>query len=141
MVVVAAVAAIAYCALMSGSKGFCTGGVTAEGSFIDSAGNAIQAAPPCIQLTLRPSGLILVAIMAIVIGTLTVILRRARSRTDAIKYIDRGTAAIGILVIASVVISHVWFWAIPITEWNGAGTFIYPFPFGAVDLVTYPMAP
>jgi len=34
-----------------------------------------------------------------------------------------------------VVIAQVWFMLTPLVEWNGAGTFYYPFPFGAVETV------
>lgn len=140
MIVVAAFAAFAYYVLMTSSKGFCAGGVAGDGRFIDSAGNVIASAPPCIQLTLRPSGVIFIAIVAIVIGALTLVLRRARSESDAIKYLNRATAAIGILVAASILISHVWFWTIPITEWSGSGVILFPFPFGSVDVVISTMS-
>ena len=29
---------------------------------------------------------------------------------------------------------------IPITDWDGTGTFFYPFPFGSVELDTEPMS-
>lgn len=52
---------------------------------------------------------------------------------------DRAAAAIVILVIASIVVSQVWLGMIPITEWDGTGTFDYPFPFGSVELEATPM--
>jgi hypothetical protein len=48
---------------------------------------------------------------------------------------DRGVH----LAIASVLISEIWFSLVPKTDWNGSGTFFYPFPFGAVHFETTPM--
>lgn len=140
LVVVAAFAAFGYFVLMASSKGYCAGGISGEG-FIDSAGNAVAAAPSCIQLTLRPSGVVFLVIVAIVFFALSVVLRRARTELDAISYLNRAAWAIGVVVVASVVISHVWFFAIPITEWDGTGTFIYPFPFGTVEMLLSTMTP
>ena len=44
-----------------------------------------------------------------------------------------------ILAVASVVISQVWFALIPITDWDGTGAFVYPYPFGAVDMQITPL--
>lgn len=139
LVVVAVFAAVAYGVFMSASKGYCPGGVTGDGAFTDAAGRVVEVAPTCINLTLGPSGLIFLAIAAIVIGALTVVLRRANDQASAMRYLDRSAALIAILVVVSVIISQVWFAMIPITEWDGAGTFFYPFPFGSVDLVTHQM--
>lgn len=140
LIIVAVFAALGYAVLMAASKGFCAGGVTGDGTYIDSAGNAIASAPPCVQLTLRPSFLVFAGIAAIVVVALTIVLRRARTETDAVRYLNRAAAAVAILAVASVVISQVWFMATPITEWDGSGAIFFPFPFGTVDVVrsTFP---
>lgn len=139
LTVLAVVAAVIYGVFMSASKGYCPGGVTGDGAFTDAAGNVVDVAPICINLTLRPSFLIYLAIAAIVIGALTVVLRRANDQVTAMRYLDRGAALIAIFVVVSVIISQVWFAMIPITAWDGSGAFFYPFPFGSVDLETHPM--
>ncbi|UNK69589.1 hypothetical protein [Microbacterium sp. H1-D42] len=138
LLVVGVLAALGYAAFMSASKGFCPGGVS-DGGFIDAAGNPTDVAPTCVNLTLRPSPLILAAIAVIVFWALTRVLRRAVDVPSAIRIVDRAAAAIVILVVASVVISQVWFALIPLTDWDGTGTFFYPFPFGSVDMQTSPM--
>lgn len=134
LLVVGLVAAVGYSMFMTGSKGYCPGGVNTDGSFIDAAGNATDTAPSCITLTLRPSGLVFVAIIVIAFSALTMVISRATDVASAIRYLDRATAVIAILAVASVVISQIWFRMIPITDWDGTGTFFYPFPFGSVDL-------
>lgn len=140
LLIVGVLSVVGYSMFAKGSKGYCPGGVTADGGFIDAAGDATDNAPLCVNLTLQPSGLVLIAIAAIVIGALSLVLRRAANVPSAIRYLDRAAAAVVILAVASLVISHVWFAMIPITEWNGTGTFFYPFPFGSVELETAPMS-
>ena len=139
LVVFAMLAAIGYTAFTVASKGFCPGGVNADGTFVDAAGNDTQLAPSCINLTLQPSVFIYIGIFAIVIGALTFVLRRASDVPTALRYLDRGAVMVVILTAASVAISQIWFAMIPITDWNGTGTFFYPFPFGSVDLTVTPM--
>ena len=139
LLVVGLVAAVGYSLFMTSSKGYCPGGVTADGSFVDAAGNATDTAPVCINLTLEPSWLVFLAIAAVAFGALTMVLRRAADVPSAIRYLDRAAVAIVIIAVASVAISQIWFAMIPITEWDGTGTFFYPFPFGSVELETEPM--
>lgn len=139
LLVTAVIAAFGYGALMTASKGYCPGGVTADGEFIDAAGSLVDMAPTCINLTLKPNGLIYLVLAAIVLYALTVVLRRASDVPSAVRYLDRAAAATAILIVASIIIAQVWFALIPISDWNGSGTFFYPFPFGSVELVTSPM--
>lgn len=126
LILTAGIAAAAYATLTHATKGFCPGPADA----VD---------PSCISLTLQPSGLVYMAIFAIVVVNLNFVLRRANTLESTLRYLDRAAAIIAILVVASVLISQIWFALIPITEWDGSGTFFYPFPFGAVDLVTTPV--
>lgn len=139
LIVVAALAAFGYGAFTTGSAGYCPGGVTGDGRFLDADGKATEAVPSCVNLTLQPSGLIYVAIVALVIGALTMVLRRATDERSAIRYLDRAAAVIVILAVVSIVISVVWMRMIPITDWDGAGTFFSPFPFGSIDVNISPM--
>ncbi|MFU8948041.1 hypothetical protein ACLRGF_15065 [Mycetocola zhadangensis] len=135
----AVLAVVGYGVMAAASKSYCPGGVTADGTFIDAAGDPVEAAPMCISLTLGPNGLIYLAVALIVITTLTAVLRHATDVPSAVRYLDRAAAAVTILVLASVIIAQIWFAMIPVTDWNGSGTFFYPFPFGSVELVTSPM--
>ena len=140
LLVVGLVAAAGYSMCTTAGAGYCPGGVDADGGFIDAAGNATDTAPMCITLTLRPSGLVFLAIAAIAFGAITLVLRRAVDVPSALRYLDRAAAAIVIITVASVVISQIWFALIPITEWDGTGAFFYPFPFGSVDMDTQPIS-
>ncbi len=133
-------AAAGYSIFMTSNKGYCPGGVTADGSFTDAAGNVTDTAPLCVSLSLHPSPLVFIAIAAIAFAAITMVLRRAADIPSAIRYLDRAAAVIAILAVASVVISQIWFAMIPITDWDGTGTFFYPFPFGLVELTTEPMS-
>lgn len=134
LIVVALVATLGYAAFMTGSKGYCAGGVSPDGGFIDADGTPTDTATSCITLNLRPSILAYAAIIAIVLGVLTKMLRRATDEACAVRYLDKAAAAIAIIAVASLVISQIWFLLIPITDWDGTGTFFFPFPFGSVDV-------
>jgi hypothetical protein len=140
LLVVGLAGAVGYSLFMTSGKGYCPGGVSADGSFVDAAGEPTDTAPMCVYLDLHPSPVIFIALAAIVLTAITLVLRRAADSSSALRYLDRAAAAIAILAIASVVISQIWFALIPITDWDGAGTFFYPFPFGSVELRTEPMS-
>lgn len=140
LLLVGLAAAAGYSMFMTSYKGYCPGGVASDGSFTDAAGNATDTAPLCVSLLLQPSVLVFIAIAAIAFAAITMVLRRAADIPSAIRYLDRAAAAIVILAVVSVVISQIWFAMIPITDWDGTGTFFYPFPFGSVELTTEPMS-
>ncbi len=139
LIVTAVLAALAYSALMTASKGSCPGSMTADGEFIDATGKVVNAAPDCVSLELGPSGLVYLTIVAIVIHALTLVLRHANDVPSAARFLERAAAAIVVLVVASIIIAQVWFAMIPLTEGNSTGPYFYPFPFGTVELVIEPM--
>lgn len=134
-------AGVAYLILPRGSRAFCPGGVDGSGGFLDANGDPTGVAPSCIQLTLAPSPLVIIAIAVIVIACLTRLLRRAGTVGEALRILDRAALAIGILVAVSIAVAMVWFWMIPITDWTPAGatSLFFPFPFAAVDVTVTPM--
>ncbi|MEV8252479.1 hypothetical protein AB0O95_00790 [Rhodoglobus sp. NPDC076762] len=139
LIITAALAAFGYGTFLVASKGICAGGFNGDGDFIDADGSVTESVPQCISLTLGPSGVIYIAIAVIAILAIRAVQRRASTVAEALRYLDRAAAAIVILVVASLVISYVWFSLIPITDWNGSGTFFFPFPFGAVEVDISPM--
>ncbi|RLQ81556.1 hypothetical protein D9V28_13335 [Mycetocola zhadangensis] len=139
LLIVAVGALLGYSVLASASSGFCPGGVNSDGGFLDASGAAVDAAPLCVQLTLRPSVVVYLAVAGIVLFALGRVLRTAEDEHSARRILDRAALLVMATVVACVVISQVWFAMLPITEWDGTGTFVYPFPFGSVDMVTTPM--
>lgn len=77
------IVAFLYPAFMSGSKGICPGGVDANGGFVDSAGQSVDEAPQCIQLTLAPSPLVYVAIAVILLLALGRVMKAVDERGAA----------------------------------------------------------
>ncbi|WP_291055377.1 hypothetical protein [Herbiconiux sp.] len=141
MVIAAVVAGLIYSFLTVASKGICVGGVDGSGGFIDSSGNPTDAAPSCLILTLGPNPLMLVLFAAIVVLALTRVLNRAQSEKDAVRIIDRSVVAVAVLAALGIVISQIWFGLIPTWDWTPTGSysFVYPFPFGSVELSITPM--
>lgn len=143
LLIVTLVSGLGYSMVMLASKGYCAGGVTAGGGFVDATGEAISSAPMCIDLRLGPSVFVFLALGILVLATLGRVLRRAATERDALRMLDRAARAVVIIVVASAVIAHVWFALIPITDFSPGGSyaFWYPFPFGSVSTDVTPMAP
>lgn len=43
------------------------------------------------------------------------------------------------LAPSPLVVAQVWFWVLPLYGIDGQGAYVFPFPFGSVDVVTTPM--
>lgn len=139
LVIAALVAGFGYAALTQASSSYCPGGFDSDGNYVDWAGNATDVVPSCVNLALRPSPFVLIAIAAIVVWALGAVIRRATDETAALRLIDRAALAVIIVAAASLFISQVWFGLLPVTSWDGTGTFVYPFPFGSVEMTTSEM--
>ncbi|TQL48090.1 hypothetical protein FB562_1171 [Homoserinimonas aerilata] len=140
MVVAVALVIFAYSVFVLASRGYCPGGSSGDGGFVDSSGEATETAPLCMQLTLGPSPLVFVALVVIVVAAITRVLRKTQDEQAAIRMLDKAILLIVTVAVASVVISQVWFWQIPLTDWDGAGYFfIFPFPFGLVNVEVTPL--
>ena len=74
------ITAFLYPVFMTASKGICPGGVDANGGFIDSAGQPVDEAPQCIQLTLAPSPLVYIAIAVILLLALGRVIKATDER-------------------------------------------------------------
>lgn len=131
--------AIVYSALSTASQGRCPGGVTGDGGYIDSNGDPTDVAPMCVNLTLRPSPIVFIAIAAIVIIAITLVLRRADSERAALRIIDRAVILMVAVTIGWAALTMVSFFAIPLESWDGVDPFMIPFTFGNTDIDVSPM--
>ena len=136
LLLISLLAAALYPAFMNASKGYCAGGVNAEGGFIDSAGRSIDEAPLCVQLQLGPSPLVYVGIAVLVWLALGRVMK-ASDDAAALKILDRSAILVGCLVLVAVVVSQVWFALTPVdTLTSGSFSVMSPFPFGLIDVST-----
>jgi hypothetical protein len=141
LLVMALAGALIYSILTTATWARCLGGYDGTGGFIDGSGGATDLAPVCLTVTLRPNSTMYAVIALVVIGALSSILKKARSEVDALRYLTAARVVIVVLVIISVVVSHVWFWTLPVDDWNGGATnFISPNPFGSVTAIVAPQA-
>ena len=138
---VAALALLAYMTFTRGSAGTCAGGIGGDGGYIDSNGNPTDTVPQCISLTLEPSPVVIIAVVLTFIVALTLVIRRAQIVPAARRILDRATIVILAIAAVSLVVSLVWFGLLPIRDWSPDGEwgFVFPFPFGSVDLSITPM--
>ncbi|PPF41930.1 hypothetical protein C5B85_18160 [Pseudoclavibacter sp. AY1F1] len=141
LVLAAAASAGLYSLLMVASRGGCFGGIdTASGDFIDYNGQLTETEPLCYSLQLGPSPFVLLALGIIVVSALTRVLRTAKSEAEARRTLARATLAIVLVTLGSMVIAVAWFMLLPLEEWQGTGTLIFPFPFADVDIETWPLS-
>ncbi|MDN4615505.1 hypothetical protein P5G50_13705 [Leifsonia sp. F6_8S_P_1B] len=128
-------AAVVYSTL-SGSKGSCPGGFSADG-YVDAAGDPTDVAPQCFQATLHPSPVVYLAIAVTVIVAVT----RAARATDldrALRTLNRATILVVAIAVVSMVIATVWIFVSPAPT---DGTVFFPFPFGSGTMTITPMEP
>jgi hypothetical protein len=141
LLITALVGALAYSLLTTGTWARCLGGYDGSGGFIDGSGEATELAPTCLTLTLRANPLIYVVLALIVIGALSSVLKKSRSEADALRYVDAAAVVVVLLLATCIVVSHVWFWNLPVQDWDGGTTdFFYPFLFGSVTADITPQA-
>ncbi|WP_426622297.1 hypothetical protein [Microbacterium sp. As-52] len=139
VVMMAVIAVLVYSTLTVASRSYCPGGIDGSGGFIDSSGQPTDEAPVCIDLTLRPSPLVYIAIAAIVLITLGRVMKASDERS-ALKTLNRASIGVAALVVLAIVVSLVWFFLIPMEEFtSGSWTVFSPFPFGTIDVTTTPL--
>lgn len=126
---------------MLASRGGCFGGINAgSGDFIGFDGQPTETEPLCYSLQLGPSPFVLLALGIIVVSALTRVLRTARSEADARRTLARAALAIVLVTIGSMVVAVTWFMLLPVDDWQGTGSLIFPFPFANVDIETWPIS-
>lgn len=139
LIIVTLLATAAYMTLTGASRGFCPGGITGDGRFLDASGQITDVAPDCITLNLKPSPLVLVALIGLVFWALSAVQRRAVDTASALRYLNRAMVIIVVLALVAGLIAHVWFRILPLETWAETRTLISPFPFGSVDMTVSPM--
>lgn len=139
VLILAVIAALVYPTLMVASRSYCPGGIDGSGGFIDASGQPTGEAPVCIDLKLSPSPLVYIAIAAIVLLALGRVMKASDERS-ALKTLNRASIGVAALVVLAIVVSHVWFFLIPMEGFtSGSWTVFSPFPFGNIDVTTTPM--
>lgn len=141
LILLALVASIIYSTLATSSMGTCPGGFDSSGGFIDADGNPVAVAPSCITLTLGPNPLLFVVFALIGIGALSSALKKSKTDADALRYINAAAIVIVVITVVCLVVSHFWFWTLPLEQWDGTGDFFLfgPFPFAVMTTEISPM--
>ena len=139
VLLVSLIAALVYPAFIGASAGYCAGGVDGEGGFVDAAGRPVDTAPACVELTLKPSPLVYVGIVLIVLFAISRVLK-APDEAGALRILDRSLTGVCVLVAVAIVVSQVWFHLIPIADFMaGTASVLSPFPFGFIDVANTPL--
>ncbi|MBA8815492.1 hypothetical protein FHX48_000544 [Microbacterium halimionae] len=137
--IIGLVSAFIYSVFMTGSQGACLGGMTGDGGFLNAAGEPTDVAPSCVQLVLRPSPLVFLSLIAVFLWAMSSLQRKAVTEAAALRTLRRAENIIMIVAVGALVIGQLWFWQIPVSEWDGTGTFFFPFPFASGEMTVSPM--
>ncbi|MGO4104635.1 hypothetical protein AB4Y63_11820 [Leifsonia sp. YAF41] len=127
LVATAVLSAVAYWILGNASRVTCPGGVNADGSYLDSAGNPTDVAPVCISLTLQPNSLVFILLAATVIGAVAIARRFATSVQQARWILDGSLLLLIAIVIVCLSTSYQTLFAIPLTDWQPGSPVPIPF--------------
>lgn len=132
--------AVLFPAFMSGSRGYCPGGVDGNGGFIDASGRPVDEAPMCVQLSLGPSPLVHVGIALIVLFAIGRVMKASDERA-ALRILERAIQGAGLLAVVAIIVSNVWFLMTPIEGFSsGSWSVFSPFPFGIISVEITPMS-
>jgi len=140
LLIVTVIAGFAYGTFTAAGAAGCAGGYDGNGGYLDGAGRATDAVPTCMELTLRPSPFVFIAIGLIVVLAIGRVLK-ATDEQIALRTLDRAATGIVALVVIAIVVSHVWFQLVPLHDLvsSDSWTVISPFPFGTIDVSTEPV--
>lgn len=112
----AVLVSVAYSVLSTASRGICPGGLTGDGSFLDANGQTTDAAPVCLNLTLRPNWLIYLVVFAIVLIGIVVADRAAPER--ATRVLGVALAAAVVVPLAAAAVGYLWLFGFPLEAWR-----------------------
>ena len=133
----AVLASLVYTALSHATQGICPGGFDGSGGFIDADGGPTDTAPTCLTVSLLPGPIVYGIIGGTIIGVLSVILRRASSQAQALRFISRARWIVCGVALVSILVAQVWFAQLDVTSWDGGPIdVLFPFPFasGSVEI-------
>ncbi|HXH35811.1 MAG TPA: hypothetical protein VNJ54_15625 [Plantibacter sp.] len=137
LLVWAVLASLVYTALSHATQGICPGGFDGSGAFIDADGMPTDTAPNCLTVSLLPSPFVYGIIGGSVIAVLSIILRRASSQAEALRFISRARWIVCGVALASILVAQIWFAQLDLSSWNGGPIqVLFPFPFssGSVEI-------
>ena len=127
--------ACAYAWVTTATRGGCRSGVTVGGD-VDASGLEPRSGELCYTLSLSPSPLMYAALAGAFLFALSRAIRNAADVSAAVFVLDRTVAVAAVVVAVSAVLSHLWFWRIPVEEWIiDPGLIVYSvFPMGQITL-------
>lgn len=87
-----------------------------------------------VNLTLRPTPLVFLAIAVVFFTALHRVLNRTSDEASAVRVFRRASLVAVLIAACSVLVADIWFFASPIGGWPEPNTWLAPFPFGSLDV-------
>lgn len=139
LLVWAIVASGVLATFLRGTHGSCSGGLASDGrGFIAADGTPTDIEPRCGTATLSPSPLLFLLLAAIVIGALTLILRRAVDEDHAFRILNNARMAIVVLTLVAMAVGWIAVMTLRVDDWSSFSV-LSPQPFAQFDVETWPL--
>ncbi|WP_314452165.1 hypothetical protein [uncultured Microbacterium sp.] len=122
---------------LRGTHQSCTGGISSNGQgFLTADGAPTDIEPSCGMATLSPSPLVFLLLAAIVIGSLTLILRRAVDEDHAFRILGNARMSIVIVTLVALAVGWIAVMTLQIDDW-GSYSIFSPQPFAQFDVESW----
>ncbi|WP_150953912.1 hypothetical protein [Microbacterium testaceum] len=122
---------------LRGTHQSCSGGIATDGQgFITNDGSPSDIEPRCGVATLSPSPLVFLLLAAIVVGTLTLILRRAVDEDHAFRILNNARMAIVILTLVAMAVGWIAVMTLRVDDWSSYAVFS-PQPFAQFEVESW----
>ncbi|WP_309069369.1 hypothetical protein [Microbacterium sp.] len=108
--------------------------VSSRGRCYAPEGELSATGETCETWTLGPSPFVGLAIAGLVIWTVGWIARGTQNDAQADRLLESARGRVVVMALGSLLIAQIWFWAMPAP--GATDTVFFPFPFGAVTIVT-----
>ncbi len=127
LVLLGAGLALAYAGLSHASQSFCSG----PRDLVTGANGV------CVEAVMTPSPLVFIALAVVIYSGISRLAKGGHGVPAALAILQRRFWVMFIVVVASLVIGHVWFWTVPASiDFSQSHAVLYPVPFVVIDITT-----
>jgi Na+/H+-dicarboxylate symporter len=139
LVIWGVVAAAVLGTFLRGVHQSCSGALASDGtSFLGADGTPTDIEPRCGTVSMSPSPLVFVLLAAIVIGALTLILRRADDTDQAFRILGNARMALVIVTLVALAVGWIAIMTLKVDDWSSFALYS-PLPFAQFDVDTTPI--
>src|SRR5690554_2253930 len=130
---------VVYTFVSAGSMGGCLGGISADGGFIDNAGNPTSAAPTCVMIQLSPQPYVYLLLIVLAALTMAVIRQRQQQSLPTKAIMTAGVVAVITVGLLFSVYHFLFVQEALLGDWRSGHDVVLPFLSNAtIDRTPWP---